>query len=271
MTDATQPTVETLLHGYTLDTDQGSGGFCAVTLIQGVDSDGVRRRLLVDAAHVGRRVPLTQALAARGLSPADIDGLVLTHSHWDHMQNVDVFGQAQLLMHPAERAYASSPHPNDFATPAWTGAVIEQQQITEVADGDELLQGVRVVDLPGHSAGSIGVAVTNADGVSVIAGDALPHARVARSRLHTLVMWDVELARSSIDRVLEQADVICPGHDRIFRMTASNTVEYLEPFDLTFTSITQDREHVYWDPSEPRPQVMAGIEEQRLRKVGGRG
>lgn len=262
MLEDTQPTAETLLHGFTLDTDQGTGGFCAVTLIEGVDGTGARRRILVDPGHVGRRSPLRQALAAHGLSPADIDGVVLTHAHWDHMQNVDVFGNAPLLLHPDERAYSRDPHPNDFATPAWTGAIIERQPVVEVTGGDQLLQGVHVVDLPGHSAGSIGVSVTNSDGVSVVAGDALLHARVARTRVNPLVMWDTEMARRSIDHVLELADVIYPGHDRIFRVTRSNTIEYLEPFDLTFKNIAQDREHISWDMSDAGQEVMAGIEGQ---------
>ncbi|MGH3495330.1 MAG: MBL fold metallo-hydrolase, partial [Sciscionella sp.] len=261
MNDA-QPSIEVLLPGYTMDTDQGTGGFCAVILIEGVDGSGAHRRLLVDPAHVGRRAPLAQALAGRGLGPADIDGVVLTHAHWDHMQNVDVFGHATLMLHPDERAYSQHPHPNDFATPAWTGAIIERRPIVEVTGGDQLLEGVHIVDLPGHSAGSIGVSVTNSDGVSVVAGDALLHARVALSRRTPLVMWDTELARQSIGHVLDLADVIYPGHDRIFRITRSGTVQYLEPFNLTFKNIAQDREHIAWDMSDPGQEVMPGIEGQ---------
>lgn len=266
MADDTQPTIELLLHGYALDTDQGTGGFCAVTLIEGVDGTGARRRVLVDPAHVGRRVTLCKALSARGLSPADIDGVVLTHAHWDHMQNVDLFAHGPLMLHPDERAYSKNPHRNDFATPAWTGAIIERQPIVEVVGGDQLLKGVHIVELPGHTAGSIGVSVENSDGVSMVAGDALLHARVALSRVNPLVMWDPGLARQSIDRALEMADIIYPGHDRIFRVTKSNTIEYLEPFDLTFKNIAQDREHISWDVSDPGQEIMPDIEEQHVAR-----
>ena len=72
------PTVETLLHGYSINADSGSLGFCAITLMRG------EKLTLVDSGHVGRRRFLVSELAARGLTPADIDVTVVTHAHWDH-------------------------------------------------------------------------------------------------------------------------------------------------------------------------------------------
>ena len=52
---ADYPTIEVLLPGYGLGTDQGLAAFCSVVLIEAADADGTRKRLLVDPAHVGRR------------------------------------------------------------------------------------------------------------------------------------------------------------------------------------------------------------------------
>jgi len=127
VTSDTTPTVEVLLQGYSLDTNVGLAGFCTVTLVEGVDANGEHKRLLFDPAHVGRRVVLYDALARRGLGPRDIDAVVLSHSHWDHIQNIDVFSHAPILIHPYERRYSLEPHVNDWATPAWTGAILERQ------------------------------------------------------------------------------------------------------------------------------------------------
>ena len=146
---------------------------CQVTLIEGPGLNGAPVRILVDPAHVGRRMVLVEALASRGLTPADIDMVVLTHAHWDHVQNVDVFAHAPVCLHPRERRYSDGPHPNDWATPAWTGAILERMQVREIAEGDELIPGVGVLDLPGHSPGSIGITVQNEQGLSLITGDAV--------------------------------------------------------------------------------------------------
>ena len=85
--------LDTLLQGYRLDTDQGAVGFCAVTLLEAPDAAGVLRRVVVDTGHTGRRGALQAALAERGLSGDDIDYLALTHAHWDHIENLDLFGR----------------------------------------------------------------------------------------------------------------------------------------------------------------------------------
>src|SRR5712692_5414986 len=100
------PKISLLLPGYSLNTDVGSIGFCSVLLIEG------EKRVLFDPGHVGRRRFLVPALESRGLTPADIDAQFLSHSHWDHVQNVDLFGAAPVLIHPTERRYGRNPHPN---------------------------------------------------------------------------------------------------------------------------------------------------------------
>ena len=165
MTSDSTPKVEVLLQGYSLDTNVGLAGFCTVTLVEGVDASGERKRILFDPAHVGRRVVLYDALAKRGLRPRDVDAVVLSHSHWDHIQNIDVFAHAPILIHPYERRYSLEPHVNDWATPAWTGAILERQKLVEVSEGDQILQGVRVMDMPGHTPGGIGLAVEAAGGL----------------------------------------------------------------------------------------------------------
>ena len=131
-------TLDILLPGYSFGTDSGTPAFCAVIL---VESDG--RRILVDTAHVGRRVQLQEQLAARGLGVSDIDLVFMTHAHWDHVQNFDAFPDVPMAIHPHERKYASEPHVNDWATPQWTGAAIETHPMTEVDEGDELAKGVQ--------------------------------------------------------------------------------------------------------------------------------
>lgn len=261
------PRIDVLLEGYGVNTNIGLTALCAVLLIEGPDATGRHTRILVDPAHVGRRTFLWEALAGRGLAATDIDMVVLTHAHWDHVQNIDVFDHAPLYLHPDERTYSQHPHRNDWATPAWTGAILERMDLREVEEGDELIPGVGIVDLSGHTVGSIGITVTNEDGLSLITGDALHYASVARSRVNPLVFWDTELAEASIDRAVGLADIIYPGHDQAFRLTKDGEVEYVRPFDLTITGTGPDREGLRFDPETSPAWSMPGIEDVAATKA----
>ncbi|HLH25018.1 MAG TPA: MBL fold metallo-hydrolase [Chloroflexota bacterium] len=266
---AQYPRIDVVLGGYDLGTDVGLAAFCSVVLIEAPDASGALRRILVDPAHVGRRRFLLDALARRGLTPTDIDLVVLTHAHWDHIQNLDVFDHAPIYLHPDERKYAQRPHRNDWATPQWTGAIIERQDAREIAEGGELLPGIGVVDMPGHSPGSIGISVPTEAGLAVITGDALHFAYVLRTGINPLVFWDAEQAKRSIERIAALADVIYPGHDRPFRVAKSGEIEYLVPFRLTVNGIQPGMEGLEFPPPTQRvPWVMPGVEEQLARLRG---
>src|SRR4051812_48623537 len=120
------PDVELLLQGYRIQTDQGSPAFCGVTLVRST------KTILVDVAHTGRRTLLLDQLKQRGLRPEDIDLVFLTHAHWDHMLNIDLFTNAEVLVSTAEYRYAANPKPADWATPAYTGAILDRMRIRQV-------------------------------------------------------------------------------------------------------------------------------------------
>ena len=245
-------TVDVLLDGFSFRTNKGSPGFCSVTL---VESEG--RLILVDPAHVGRRRELGAALEQRGLTEASIDAVVLTHAHWDHAQNFDRFAEAPLLLHPRERSYASSPHENDWATPPWTGLALETHRIQEVVEGDEVAAGVRVIELPGHSVGSIGLVVETAAGTACVTGDAVHSSWVLESGQPPIVFGSLSQARESVAKALSAAEVIYPGHDTPFRVVEGEA-DYLAPFALTITNLDPDREGLRFDATPMSTWIMAG-------------
>ncbi len=254
----------TLLEGFGFNSDQGIVGFCSVHLVR---AGG--KTILFDTAHVGRRLVLQAALAQHGVRESDIDHIVMSHAHWDHVQNIDLFENADLLLHPDERRYAHRPHKNDWATPAWTGAAIETVRITEVREGDELAPGVKVVDVPGHSPGSIALAVQTDEGLACLTGDALHFAEVALTKKNPLIFWNDEQASASVEKLLRIADVIYPGHDLPFRLN-DGTIEYVHPFTLGVSGVSLDgkvlRPGATLIAPAPRvPWVMPGVEEQPAR------
>ncbi len=251
--------IETLLPGVSFGTDSGTPAFCSVLLIEG------EKRVIFDSAHVGRRTYMEAQLQARGLTPRDIDLQVLSHAHWDHIQNCDVFDHAPLLIHRDERRYAQQPHRNDWATPQWTGAVLERMPLQEVGEGAEIMPGCRVIELPGHSPGSIGLEVETENGIAVICGDAIHNAAVAQAGRNPLVFWNAEQADASVRRVVQSGALVYPGHDRPFRIK-DGEIQYQTEFKMTITGLGPETPGASFLPSPPprEPWVMPGIEEQAL-------
>ncbi|MFI5713927.1 MBL fold metallo-hydrolase [Kribbella sp. NPDC051620] len=201
--------ITALLNGYLMPTDQGNPAFCAVYLIETPAG-----RVLFDCGHVGRRRALLTALSDHGLSPADVDAVVLSHGHWDHLQNADLF--RRVLLHPAELRYLQDPAPEDLGTPRWAAGVLDGLEVDEVVDGHEVLPGVAVIELPGHTPGSIGLVVEQE--TAVLTGDAVPSAGVLVSGQPLGRSADAVRAEESIKRVVGLAGMVYPGHDRPFRI-----------------------------------------------------
>ena len=183
------------------------------------------------------------------------------------MQNADLFDHAPLLAHRAEIAYAHRPHRNDWATPPWTGAILDLMEIEEVGEGSELMPGCRVIELPGHSPGSIGLEVETDDGVCIIAGDAVHHAGVAVAGQNPLVFWNAEQADASVRRVAASGALIYPGHDLPFRLR-DGAVRYAGEERLTLLNAGPERPGQTFVAHSPRrgQWLMPGIEEQRIEE-----
>lgn len=218
-------TVEVLLPGRSLTTSEGSLGLCGTYLVTGAGPHP--QRILFDPGHVGRRSALLSRLAARGLDAVDIDAVVLSHAHWDHAQNVDLFERADVWAHRAEFEAPVDGHPRDVATPAWTSLMLRTVDVAATVDGQVLGDAVSVLHLPGHTAGSIGLRVETASGIAVLSGDAVSRRDVARRGRCAIAHFDAAAGMRSTQIVLEGADQVWPGHDRPFAVRNGQVGEYL--------------------------------------------
>ncbi|MEK7777454.1 MAG: MBL fold metallo-hydrolase [Chloroflexota bacterium] len=216
------PTIDILLAGMNVNTDQSNLGLATIALIRG------RNNILVDVAHCGRRRLLSSALASRGLTAEDIHMVVLTHAHWDHAQNVDMFPGARFLIHPAELEYSLSPRKGDWATPRYFAATLQGLNVQPVVEGAELEPGVKIIETPGHTRGHISVAVDTPDGVAIIAGDSFPDAGAVHRGSPYLIFWSKRDAEASVRKIMRLSNVIYPGHDRPFRITSGGSTTYME-------------------------------------------
>jgi glyoxylase-like metal-dependent hydrolase (beta-lactamase superfamily II) len=193
----------------------GSGGYLRFANLTLVTTAGFR--LLFDTGHLMNRRRLLSALAVRGLAPADIDMVFLSHVHFDHADNIDLFPRAAVFLSRADLDYSHRPARDDAFVP-WMLADQLRHHKLELLDGQtELGGGITALELPGHTPGSMGIIFRGGGGVVVVAGDALadPAAVDCRDKptgRRPPAFDSGEALRESACRVLRTADVIIPGH-----------------------------------------------------------
>ena len=113
--------------------------------------------LLTDWRVVNRSA--ADALAAIGMSPADIGMVINTHLHFDHCGQNAVFPHAPYFVQGTELSRAKRESPELYDWFDFMNARFE------LLDGDtELLPGLSVITTPGHTSGHQSVVVTAADG-----------------------------------------------------------------------------------------------------------
>ncbi|TQS27221.1 MBL fold metallo-hydrolase [Microbispora sp. KK1-11] len=174
------------------------------------------RTVLVDAGIGGVGSPATWAplpgrligeLAAAGAAPADVDVVVLTHLHSDHMGGAVVdgapaFPNARHLVQRAEVEWAADPVRELILDPL--------RDLLDVVDGDvEPVPGVRVVHAPGHTPGH---QIVEAGDV-IMSGDALHHpVQLADPAIRYVYDEDPDLAVRTRKDILARAAVLAPAH-----------------------------------------------------------
>jgi glyoxylase-like metal-dependent hydrolase (beta-lactamase superfamily II) len=215
------------------------------------DGDGVT---LVDTGWPGDRDLLLRSLELLGKAPADVDAVVLTHAHADHMGSAEHFRTevgTPVLVH-AEEAASATGERVEQASP-WTllrqtwrpsamvwfleaslrGKPLQLRRLggaTTFTDGPLDVPGRPVpVHTPGHTSGHVALHLPER-GVLIV-GDALmtSHALVPTAGPQLLPSFfhnDAAQARASLEllRPLE-ADVVVPGHGPPFRGSPAAAVD----------------------------------------------
>lgn len=168
---------------------------------------------------------LEAALAGVGLAAADIDTVIFTHLHWDHCYNLEPLQNARFYVQKSEMQYAVDPLPHERRAyevdiagvqPPWMKVVDRMIPV----DGDvEIMAGIKVIKIPGHTPGSQGVVVETADGDWVIAGDAVPlYENLRGNAVYPILpgglfqnLFDVT---ESLKKLEPYKGRILPGHDK---------------------------------------------------------
>lgn len=195
--------------------------------------EGPRENIIVDAGIAPERLlargykvepiqSLDQGLSKVGLGGGDIDFVIVTHTHHDHIALAHEFPKAKFIIQRAEIEFDHNPHPFIAETrPADFMELIEGLDF-EVVEGDtEIGDGIGVLLTPGHSAGTQSVAIKTARGTAIITGfcciqENFEPSSELRERMSFYtpgIHLNVLQAYESVARVRELADFVVPLHE----------------------------------------------------------
>ena len=188
--------------------------------------------VLIDTGGSNQRAALAKELAGAGCWPGRLDLIVITHGDFDHIGNAAYLRQkfgAKIAMHRDDAGMAER---GDMSWNRKKGGLVLRTLVPlffrfaqadrfspdlYLEDGDDLSShgfDTRVLHLPGHSRGSIGVLA----GDGLFCGDLLDNTK--RPALNALID-NMAAAQASVERLTAlEIDTVYPGHGEPFPLEA---------------------------------------------------
>ena len=205
------------------------------------------RNLLVDTGYGDHQIEVPglgpfvggrflQNLATTGLDPRDIDTVIYTHLHLDHIgwtsrvvngERQLTFSRANHLLMSTEWEFWSGPDQGPLQSGLGPGLIEVRQPLEHhtqfISDGQVIAPGVNVLATPGHTPGHLSLVVSSGGERAIILGDVM-HCPVQFDEADWSVLFDVdtELARRTRDRLMRELEdpstVSADGHfsDAVF-------------------------------------------------------
>jgi glyoxylase-like metal-dependent hydrolase (beta-lactamase superfamily II) len=161
-------------------------------------------------------------LRARGVDPASVQTILMTHLHYDHASGLSQFPGATVSVDEREHAKAikGSPlegfMPHQLKTPGqqWRMLPGDDEDIDFLGDGT-----IRLLSTPGHTPGHRSVALRlSSGGDLLLTGDAAYARRTIDDNLLPLLTWNDDAYRASLAKVQAWTSdhpgaPVIPGHD----------------------------------------------------------
>lgn len=218
--------VNASLYTYRMNFDAIYNTACYIWYIEGshprtmVDAGVTTAMFAAKGDFTTELMSVEDGLVKLGLKPDDIEIIILTHLHFDHVAMGYLYSNAKFVVQKNELDYASHPHAIDAGL--YDKATFQNLNLEIVNGQKEIIPGVRVFLTPGHTPGSQSIEVNTLAGRAIITG----FCSTLRSFDNTDEMkrWGWEVAvplihhdvRDAYDSVLEvkrRADIIIALHD----------------------------------------------------------
>lgn len=133
----------------------------------------------------------------------DIDKIkivIFTHLHYDHIGNIDLFGNAKF--------FASAKEIEDFEKSSYN-ATLGKSKLNIKLNPIKSLEGFKIINTPGHTRGSICLFYLKEK--ILFSGDTLFYHGIGRTDLPSSAP---ELMQESLNKLKKlNYKILCPGHD----------------------------------------------------------
>ncbi len=160
-----------------------------------------------------------EVYAKQGIDPAEVKEIILTHLHWDHCFNLDLFPNAKIMVQRREMMYAIAPLEPHMAPyernvtngmPPW---VPYTNRMTMLSGDCQIHEGIEVYTLPGHTKGLQGVLVDTKKGKILICSDSFPLYENFECDVAPGIHTDLEVCLATMKKAHSLTDTVLPSHD----------------------------------------------------------
>ena len=227
-------TVKALVTGYPGKSKaQGGLGWSTVALARGPEG----RVAVLDTGRMGLRKVLLDRLRQESVAPEAVTDVLITHLHYDHVENWPCFRNATIHVPGAELDYALA---QSEGAPLWPEhslqALARCGRLHRLREGETGLPGVTCFAAPGHSPGHLVFVLEGAPRVVFSADVAKNRSELATGRAD--MSMDPAVHARSITRVngvwCERAGtVLLPGHDLPLVLDAGGRMVALGEREMT--------------------------------------
>jgi glyoxylase-like metal-dependent hydrolase (beta-lactamase superfamily II) len=215
------------------------------------------RQLLIDAGAGGHLGPnsgkMLENLAQVGVTPSDVDAIILTHCHPDHILGIAdedwnaVFPNAELVVPELDEQFWLRSDPSKIENEYQRLEAGRAQKAaapysgrTRTISGGEVAPGVTMVPLPGHTPGHSGYIVEGSGKKLFLWGDIVHFPTFQSAQPDASLLFDVDLTlaretrKQTFERVIADGlevgggHLLAPGFARVAR---ASTVSRSVPSD----------------------------------------
>ena len=145
-----------------------------------------KRTMLIDTGSKEIRDELLDNMRSINVIPEEIEIVILTHNHFDHIENLELFINAKVYGNKKDFPYEK---------------ILDIKKLN--------IPELEIIETPGHTKGSTCIFLREEK--ILFSGDTLFHAGIGRTDLPESLPEEMKRSLEKLDNI--EFDILCPGHD----------------------------------------------------------